>query len=305
MMKMKMNQHIDELIPFYVNQTLTEEEIALVQSHLKSCAACRQELGLWEEIAHITAAVDRPYSPSGLSPLVHASPGRRPSLRLAATSAFHLVWSQRVFITSSWLLPSVGSLIGCAALIATFFRNQAENWVNVPLFAIVPIGAALITAFLDTFEDDPAGELIAAMPTSLATLLFARLSLALSAVCLMGFIGSLLAALVGSGLHSLFALVGVWLGPMLLLSALTTVFSLSLHPRVASGAALGLWGGLLILLFAEQTGTPLLKVSLLWLLRPDWAVFASHAVLAGLLWMGTWFWLSSHPPAHMPSEGGF
>jgi hypothetical protein len=301
---MKMTQHIDELLPFYVNQTLNEEDIALVQLHLKTCAECRQELELWGEIADVTAAVDRLAVPSRLSPLVHAGLSRRPSLRQAAASALHLIWSQRVFIAGSWLLPSVGSLIGCAALIAIFLIYQAEEWVNVPLFAIVPVGAALITAFLYTFEDDPASELIAATPTSLATLLFARLSLALSAVSLMGFIGSLLAALLGNSLHSLFALIGVWLGPMLLLSALTTVFSLILHPRVASGAALALWGGLLILLFAEQTGSPLLKVSLLWLVRPDWAVFAGHVLLAGLLWMGTWYWLGGHPPAHMHSEGG-
>lgn len=300
-----MNQHIDELLPFYVNQSLQEEEIVLVRAHLKTCAECGQQLELWEQIAGVATAVKNPFVPPRLSPLVLASLSRRPSLRQAAASAAHLIWSQRVFIASSWLLPSVGSLIGCAALVAIFLRYQAETWVNVPLFAIVPMGAVLTAAFLFTFEDDPASELIAAAPISLATLLFARLSLALAAISLMGFIGSLLAALLGHHLHSLFQLVGTWFGPMLLFSALTTVFSLRLHPRVASGAALGLWGGLLILLIAEQTGAPLLKVSLLWLLRPDWTVFASQVLLAASLWLGTWFWLGSHSPDHMRSEGSF
>jgi anti-sigma factor RsiW len=96
---MKMKQHIDELLPFYVNQTLNEKDIALVHLHLKTCAECRQELELWEEIADVTAAVDRPSAPSHLSPLVHGSPSRRPSSPGSA-SALHLIWSQRVFIAA-------------------------------------------------------------------------------------------------------------------------------------------------------------------------------------------------------------
>ena len=298
-----MNQHVDDLLPFYINQALNQDEVARVHSHLKACAPCRAELEAWEKIARATAAESRDWPVPELSPLVHASLSHRPPVRQAAASAAHLIWSQRVFIANTWLLPSLGSLIGSAALVALISRSLAENWVNVPLFAIVPIAAALTTALLYTFEDDPSGELIAAAPTSLATLIFARLCLALGAIGLMGFVGSLLAALLGQAPHSLFEMVGIWLGPMLLLSALTTVSSLCVHPRVAAGAALGLWGGLLILLLAEQTGTPLLRVPLLWLLQPGWTLFGGQALLAGLLWLGTWLWLSGHPAASLHPEG--
>lgn len=295
-----MNQHIDgELFPFYINQTLDEVKTDQVRAHLETCAQCRQELGVWEEIASSTAGEQRGSAPPRLSPLVYASLNRRPSLRQALASAAHLIWSQRVFIANTWLLPSLGSLIGSGALAALFFGNLAETLVNVPLFTVVPMVAALITAFLYTFEDDLTGELIVATPTSLATLFFARLSLALGTICLMGFLGSLLVALLGQAPHSLLEMVGIWLGPMLLLSALTTVFSLLLHPRVASGAALGLWGALLSLLLAEQSGARLLRVSLLWLLQPSWALFAGQALLAGLLWLGTWRFLSDRSPASL------
>jgi anti-sigma factor RsiW len=298
-----MDEHIDELLPFYFNKTLNESQSARVQAHLSACTACREALEAWADIASATAAEQRGTSLPRLSPLVQASLHRRPSLRQATASAAHLIWSQRVFIAKNWLLPSLGSLIGSGALAALMFSNLAKNWANVPLFAIVPMAAALTSAFLYTFEDDPTRELIAAAPTSLATLLFARLSLALGTIGLMGFAGSLLATLLGQGQHSLLEMVAAWLGPMLLLSALTTVFSLRLHPRVASGAALGLWGLLLILLFAEQAGAPLLRVSLIWLLQPGWALFAGQALLAGLLWLGAWLWLNSHLPAHIRPEG--
>jgi hypothetical protein len=90
---------------------------------------------------------------------------------------------------------------------------------------------------------------------------------------------------------------------MLVLSALTTVLTLLLHPRVASGVALGLWGGFLALLMAEQMGAPLLKVSLLWMLQPGWALFAGQVLLAVLLWLGSWIWLDEKPQTHIGLEG--
>ena len=298
-----MNEHIDELLPFYLNHSLDEAQTALVRAHLAECPACRKQLSEWQELASLTLTHrEVPLAPP-LSPLVFASLERRPSLQQAAASALHLIWSQRAFISHTWLLPSLGILIGLAALAALAFKPLAAYWASLPLFAVMPIAAALTTAFLYTFEDDPAGELIAAAPTSLAALLFARLTLALAVISLMGLAGSLLAALIGQPSGSLLDLIGLWLSPMLLLSALTTVLSLRLPPRLASGAALALWGGLLILLFAERTGTPLLKFSLMWLLQPGWALFAAQILLAGLLWLGVWLWLSRRTPASLHLEG--
>lgn len=298
-----MNEHIDALLPFYLNHSLDEAQTELVRAHLADCAACRQQLAEWQALASLTLTHRAAASAPPLSPLVFASLERRPSLLRSAASALHLIWSQRAFISHTWLLPSLGSLIGLAALAGLVFKHLALPWASLPLFAVMPMAAALTTAFLYTFEDDPAGELIAAAPTSLAALLFARLTLGLGAISLMGLAGSLLAALLGQPSGSLLELVGLWLGPLLLLSALTTAFSLHLHPRLASGATLALWGGLLILLFAERSGAPLLRVSLVWLLQPGWSLLAVQILLAGLLWLGVWLWLNRRTPTSLHLEG--
>jgi hypothetical protein len=299
-----MDEHINQdLLPFYVNQTLDAAQTAQIRAHLQTCGQCREELEEWKKIAGAASTEKHDAAPPRLSPLVEASLVNRPSLNEAAASAVHLIWSQRVFIANTWLLPSVGSLIGSGALAALIFGRQLETWVTVPLFAVVPMAAALITAFLYTFEDDPLDELISALPTSPATLLFARLSLALSAITLMGFIGSLAIALLGQASHSIFDVVVIWLGPMLLLSAVTTVLSLRLHPRVASGAVLGLWGTMLCLLLAERSGTGVPGVSLLWLLRPGWALFVGQAAVAGWLWWLAWRSLSDHTRTSLHLSG--
>ena len=297
-----MNDHIDDLLPFYINQTLDEADIALVHAHLNRCAVCRTELETWESIARGVTDGEAPARPQ-LSPLVLASLDRRPSLSQAAASAVHLIWSQRVLITRTWLLPSLGSFTILGSLAAILMKDLAATWMDIPLFAMMPIAAALSTAFLYTLEDDPANELVATTPTSLATLLFARLTLALGVISLMGFAGSFAVALTGQPLFELTGMIGIWLAPMLLLSSLTTVLSLCLHPRIASGAALMLWGSLLILLLAERAGSPILRMSLLWLVQPGWALFTGQVLLAGLLWLGVWFWLSSNPSAPLHPEG--
>ena len=79
---------------------------------------------------------------------------------------------------------------------------------------------------------------------------------------------------------------------MLLLSALTTVLSLCLRPYAAAGTALVAWASVLGALILELSGTPLVKISLLPLLHPSWALLAGQALLAGLLWLASGLWLS-------------
>lgn len=312
-----MNEHIDDLLPFYITQTLGKGDDDRVRAHLAVCEVCRSRLAEWEKVArvvtHTSTRRAEGIQPSGqaqsastgwkLSPLVYASLHRRPTIQQALYSAAHLIWSQRVFLTSPWLVPLLSLLFLFGAVMTLIFQELAENWVTIPLVAIMPIAAALSTGFLDTFGDDPAGEVVAAAPTSLAALLFARLTLALGTISLIGFFCSLLAAFFGQADQSLLVLVGSWLGPMLFLSALTTVLSLCLHPRIASGAVLLLWGSLLLLVFTERSDRPLLGFSLLWLLQANWVSIVVQMILAALLWLAAWLWLTHYAPAQLHPEG--
>jgi hypothetical protein len=228
---------------------------------------------------------------------------RRSALPDILHAAGRLVWAQRALVTHTWVLPSVIGLTLTSVLATLIMQQNEMAWMVFPLFAIIPLAATLYTSFLATLEEDPANELISAMPTSLATLLFARLTLALGVISLVGWLGSLAVAALGQHPNSWLALVGIWLGPMLILSAITTALSLYLHPALASGTAMLVWGSTLILLVAEMAGQPLLKIHLAWLMQPSWALFVGQVLLAGLLWLACWLWLSAKPPATSHLEG--
>jgi hypothetical protein len=293
MLKYKMTEHPEDLLPFFINQTLSDVERSRVAAHLAGCAACRKALVGWEKIASSVSLAEKRQAVNRLPPLsacVRASLLCRASLREAVCSAWVLIWAQRVFIGRTWVLPSLAILIILAALAAFLLLPLSIPWANLPLFALLPMAAALVTAFLFSFDDDPASELILAAPTSLAALLYARLTLSLAAISLLGLAGNLPAAFSGQSPGVLLNWSASWFGPMLVLSALTTVLSLCLHPRLASGTALALWGGLLLIFLAEFTGKPLLKVSLLWLINPGWTLFLGQVVLAVLLYLAAWNW---------------
>jgi hypothetical protein len=308
-----MTSHIDDHLPFYINRTLGDDEIALVEAHLATCLDCQRQLKEWQTLSKAVNQMDGQQlatqsqpglSRTALSPLVTASLKRRPPLQQAVPSVVNLIWAQRVFLRGGWLALSLVSAVFLGSLASLIVDSLAPEWVGFPLLAVAPIVAALSTAFLSTFEDDPAVEITSAAPTSLGTLIFARLTLTLGGIGLLAFLGSLALVMFGRPAHSLFNLVSIWLGPMLLLSALTTLLSLCLHPRAASAVSLVLWGCILIFLSTEQSGEPMLRISLLWLLHPGWSWLGAQLLLASILWLVSWLWLAVNTPSYLHPDGG-
>ena len=166
---------------------------------------------------------------------------------------------------------------------------------NLPLFALVPILAALIVTQTMSNEYDPAYEITEALPTPTGTLIFARLTLALALIVGLAGTGSILVAALDGG--ELLVLVMAWLGPMLVLSAFATLLSLLWRPLPAAGVTLLGWGLVILQLAREQMGGATL-ISLRLLLHPDGLLVAAELLLAGLLWLLAWLWLSrGTPPA--------
>jgi anti-sigma factor RsiW len=58
------HERLTELLPWYVNATLSEEETALVEAHLGSCDLCRGEMGRLQELSAATAAEAPGWTPS-------------------------------------------------------------------------------------------------------------------------------------------------------------------------------------------------------------------------------------------------
>ena len=297
-----MNSHPDNLLPFYANRTLPASASDAVETHLADCPHCREQLEEWKGLAvAVNQTADRRLqyaagqgvsARSSLSPLVHAGLSRRPPFKQAILSAAHLIWIQRIFLMRAWLSPALGVILLLGVLASLVIQGLGTEWAIFPLFAAVPIIAVLAAAFLNPFDDDPAFEIISAAPTSPSTLVFARLTLSLGTISLLAFLCCLLLATLGQPSSSLFELVATWLGPMLLLSALTTVLSLCLRPYAAAGTALVAWASVIGALILELSGTPLVEISLLPLLHPSLALLAGQALLAGLLWMASRLWLS-------------
>jgi anti-sigma factor RsiW len=46
-----MHKHILELLPFYINRTLSDSDAEDVRKHLTQCAACRKAFVEWQRIA--------------------------------------------------------------------------------------------------------------------------------------------------------------------------------------------------------------------------------------------------------------
>ena len=283
-----MSKHIDKLLPFYLNRTLDASPASSVEQHLAGCARCRASLAQWERLA---LAAGRAVPEAGclppLSPLVRAGLHRL-SLRQALASSLSLVWAQRVVLRGPWLL--VLAVVIVVAVLGTMFLG------SLPLFALVPILAALIVTQTMSNEYDPAYEITEALPTPTGTLIFARLTLALALIVGLAGTGSILVAALDGG--ELLILVMAWLGPMLVLSAFATLLSLLWRPLPAAGVTLLGWGLVILQLAREQMGVSASLISLRHLLHPDGLLVAAELLLAGLLWLLAWLWLSrGTPPA--------
>ena len=284
-----MSKHIDKLLPFYLNRTLEASSASRVEEHLAGCARCQAALTQWERLALAAGrAVPEAGSLPPLSPLVRAGL-RRLSLQQALASSLSLIWAQRVVVLRGlWLL--VLAVVIVAAVLGTMFLG------NLPLFALVPILAALIVTQTMSYEYDPAYEITEALPTPTGTLIFARLTLALALIVGLAGTGSILVVALDGG--ELLILVMAWLGPMLMLSALATLLSLLWRPLPAAGVTLLGWGLVILQLAREQMGVSALLISLRLLLHPDGLLVAAELLLACLLWLLAWLWLSrGTPPA--------
>ena len=295
-----MSEHLVETLPFYVNNTLSAAQRQQVEMHLAQCAPCRAELAEWRRLGGLVEQTSAaPILLSPLSPLVAASRPARTGLRALLTSAATLIWAQRVLLQGNLLFWILTAAVLLAVLIA--LKPGGTELEVLPLFASVPILALLSVIYVFTYDQDPLSEIVEAAPTQPSILLWARLTLLLGLLMGLALVGSLLIADFDGG--QLMLVVAAWLGPMLWLSALGTLLALLWHPLTAAALALSGWGGLLLLLTFEVSGSPWLFLHLRSLLHPDGVLLAGQMLLAGLLWLVCWLWLWHATPPALRLEG--
>lgn len=298
-----MNKHIDDLLPFYINATLSADQIEAVEAHLAGCIQCRKALSEWEDLAGWVRSASPQHGQAGpkvrlpaLSPVVRANLRSNPSLPEAILSTTRLIAAQRIFLKKSRLIQTLTAVLLACVLADLFLSAKYQLTSSVPFFILVPFLAVLGISFFETREDGLSHEIVAAAPTHPAILIFARLTLALGLIASLALLGSLLISVFRP--ISMGWLVVAWLGPMLWLPALATLLALLLNSWAAAGISVTLWGGIALLLATEGYGQSLLGFSLAPLLYPSWWSFGLQMILGGILWLICWLWLSlGAPPA--------
>ncbi|MGW0434857.1 zf-HC2 domain-containing protein [Micromonospora sp. NPDC003197] len=236
--------HPTDRLAEYAASTLPDRAAAAVAAHLAQCAACRQDTSAWQRIAEgvrdqlapaptglFSALRDRLTPPSprpGTPPPYRAVPGTRPVARAVG------------LLAHQWRL--VGWRVWIVAALVLAAGTAVAGWATAPaeavLATVVPLVAALVVAAA-CGDDDPSGELLRATPTSVRTILLARLTLVLGVIFGAAMVGSLALSLAGAGEPG--RLLAAWLGPMVLLSAVSFALASTWRPAVGGSAALALW----------------------------------------------------------------
>jgi hypothetical protein len=279
-----MSDHVLDQLPFFLNKTLPNNVQEQIKSHLLTCLTCQDELAKWEQISgHIQE--DSGTLPP-LSPVVKVNLHAPQTLIQALQSTLGLIWAQNAVVFRSGVLSSITLAITLGVIITAFFSLNASALFMLPLLILVPCISVVTIALIHNEESDPAYELLMATPTPAAALIFARFTLILCLITSVTTFGSLMLAF--TGVSQFIQIVFVWIGPMLILSGLTTVLVLLVGSHIATGISLTIWIGVVIIMIAEIQGTPLLNFSIAALLNPDgWLVFI-QLILAIILWLIGW-----------------
>jgi len=138
------HKQVQELLPWYLNGTLSERERAAVGKHLASCSLCRQDLADWQAISGPLAAQPVPRVPAGaLAALFNR-------LDTVPHPAPHPVW-QPAFAFAALVLM----------LIAVLLMPSAQ--LRLEWTADVPGDATTFTIYRGEMADRP-GETILTAP---------------------------------------------------------------------------------------------------------------------------------------------
>ena len=122
------HEPLSHLIPWYANGTLPAEERALVEEHLKTCAACQRELRLLRnvsvamtELAEETPEVDSSFAK--ILAVVDSSEGSQPSVRRPWASWFGILWNPTIPVARLVFAAQLVLIVGLS--IYSFMPRQS------------------------------------------------------------------------------------------------------------------------------------------------------------------------------------
>ena len=237
-----MSDHVSDLIPFFVNDTLTPAERRTVVAHLDACATCRSQVSEWSRIALACQGVPEAAPAARVVPRTTAARARRVLWR-----AWTLLGSQRPLLPWPWLLlflamaafvPVLGAVIGQPAL------SELLIWLIGPFFAL---GA---TAALAQPEEVAGAEIFAATPTSPRTILLARMTVVFTLFT----VALGVAAWAVDSVKALELLL-LWGTPIAATSGFGLLVAVWTRPSYGQAVATALWGVVVV----DHLGMPLVS----------------------------------------------
>lgn len=271
--ELQSQDHIADLLPAYLNGTLDLQSSGRVQKHLLVCKACQQELFTWEALRDATqfAIASAPLPSTNVMGQVWATIDAPAQRHVTAREFlkslvlhFWLVFKRQIPIIhkSIWIATPLLLLFGCGLVLFAAIQLPASvHKIEIALALFTTVSSAAGVAFIYGAENDPAFELTLSTPTSMRFVMLSRLLLVVGYNFMLSALASAIIALVHGG--SIWEIMQLWLGPMLLLSSITLTLSLML----------GSWLALLIALILEVTQAFLLgferHIALLQLPQPD------------------------------------
>jgi anti-sigma factor RsiW len=229
-----MNDHrkIRALLAEFAAGSLSAAESAGVESHLRACPACRAELAEWKELAAGVRAPRTEASPQSAERALRKIRTAGKRLPDAARAAQLIAAQIPVVRHEIWAVSALVILVG-------FFIALTGDKAGV-LREIAPMVAAAGIAMLVGPQNDPAEELVRALPVSRRQILLARVALVFGFnLLLAGAASAGLFPTLPSGLWG--GLILGWLGPMAFLSSLALLFSLWIGTGGAVALVYAVW----------------------------------------------------------------
>ena len=113
---------IDARLPFYVNGTLSGEELALIEKHVRSCERCKREVGWLREIFSALCDITLAPAPERARPRPLAMPERLLSPRRGRMQI-----SEGWRATRPWMRGLLAAQLAAIAVLATLLATDGSR----------------------------------------------------------------------------------------------------------------------------------------------------------------------------------
>ncbi len=237
------SEHPSGLLTDLISDALTPDVARQVRSHLNDCPTCTADLEAWRAVAQAvrdraSETVPSPTLADRIALRIQRESAARPT-RPASLRWLAAVVAAQVPLVRSEVWPASAVIVGIGAVVSLLLNRASTPGGALALFA--PIAAAIGIALIYGHENDPSLELALATPTPPQVVVVARLVVVLAWDLGLAFAASLALGLV-HGPQVVAPLIGLWLGPMLLLGCLSLVLSLVIGITPALAVTGAIWG---------------------------------------------------------------